>query len=263
MGITRRVVVMTAAGLVLGCQPAENRRTVPATLVVGLDVSGSFRASPHFEDAVALAAWYIYGHVNGLGGLRRSTAVFVGSLGGEQAGQPKSFHPIQDFTGKSPAQIAADLRSWFPETDNVTDYTAFFHRAAVHIRRQNLVLAPLDVVILSDGVPDISHGQHVAHPHDPKWAPPEAMYTNVDLTPLEYLSRSVTVRVLYATPPVARGWEQWVKRQRVRIWTQDADVMQGWRRWFVPGAPPERQDSLWSWVSKIVDFRVRRGVGVS
>jgi hypothetical protein len=249
--------------VLLACQPAEHAPPPRATLVIGLDVSGSFRASPHFNDAIELAAWYIYGHVNALDGLRHSTAVLVGSLGGERPGQPKTFHPIQDLTGRSPAQIAADLRAWFPETDNVTDYSAFFRRAAVHIRRQNLVLAPLDVVILSDGVPDIAHGQHVAHPHDSKWAPPQEMYANVDLSPLEYLSRSVTVRLLYATPPVARGWEQWVKRSRVRIWTQDADVMQGWRRWLVPGAPPERQDSLWAWVSKIVDFRVRRGIGVS
>jgi len=45
----------------------------------------------------------------------------------------------------------------------------------------------------------------------------------------------------------------------VRVWTQDWQVMQGWHRHVVAGRPPERQDSLWSWMSEIVDFRVRRG----
>jgi hypothetical protein len=45
----------------------------------------------------------------------------------------------------------------------------------------------------------------------------------------------------------------------VRLWTQDADVMQGWRRHMVASKPMEQQDSLWSWVEKVVDFRVRRG----
>jgi hypothetical protein len=79
------------------------------------------------------------------------------------------------------------------------------------------------------------------------------------MSPLEYLSRSVTVRVLYVRPVVAQNWERLVKRQRVRVWTQDADIMQGWRRHEVRGAPLAQQDSLLSWMEKIVDFRVRRG----
>jgi hypothetical protein len=35
--------------------------------------------------------------------------------------------------------------------------------------------------------------------------------------------------------------------------------MQGWRRHVLASAPPEAQDSLWSWVKQVVDFRVRRG----
>jgi hypothetical protein len=45
----------------------------------------------------------------------------------------------------------------------------------------------------------------------------------------------------------------------VRLWTQDAEVMQGWRRHVLASAPLEKQDSLWSWVKQVVDFRVRRG----
>ena len=39
---------------------------------------------------------------------------------------------------------------------------------------------------------------------------------------------------------------------------QDWEVMTGWRRHLEPGVAPEAQDSLWSWVQSIVDFRVRR-----
>ena len=47
-------------------------------------------------------------------------------------------------------------------------------------------------------------------------------------------------------------------RKRVRVWTQDAEVMVGWRRHMLADAPLAAQDSLWSWVENLVDFRVRR-----
>ncbi len=174
----------------------------------------------------------------------------MGELGGVRPGQPKVFHPIQDLTGKSPAQIAADIRAWFPQTDPITDFNAFFQRAAVHVRRNNLILAPLNIVLFSDGEPDYPGAGRLS---------PEARYERVDLSPLEFLSRNVTVRLLYADPPIAQLWERRVPRKRVRIWTQDSEVMKGWRRHVREGVPMERQDSLWSWVDKIVDVRVRRG----
>jgi hypothetical protein len=247
----RRTVVPIGLGLaLLACQPPENAPPPRWTLVVGLDVSGSFRQSGHFDEALNFAAFYIYGHLNGLGGLRRATDLFVGTLGGERAGEPKTFHPIQDFTGKSVNEIATDLRRWFPEEDPLTDFNAFFDRVAVHVKRQNLVLAPLSIVMFSDGLPDVPGGRRLSA---------DSLYGLVDLSPLEYLSRNVTVRLLYSEPAVAQNWERRVKRQRVRFWTQDQAVMPGWRRHLVPGAAPEAQDSLWSWVEKIVDFRVRRG----
>ena len=238
------------AALALGCAPPENAPPPRSTLVIGLDVSGSFRQSGHYDEALNFAAFYIYGHLNGLGGLRQSTDVFVGTLGGDRPGEPKTFHPIQDLTGKSVNEIATDLRRWFPETDPFTDFNAFFDRVAVHVKRQNLVLAPLSIVMFSDGVPDMPGGRRRSA---------DSLYALVDLSPLEYLSRNVTVRLLYAEPGVAQNWERRVKRQRVRFWTQDQAVMPGWRRHLVPGAAPEAQDSLWSWVANIVDFRVRRG----
>ncbi|MGH7567571.1 MAG: hypothetical protein ACREL9_01180 [Gemmatimonadales bacterium] len=241
-----------SASLVLGllaCSRPENAPPPRSTLVIGLDISGSFRRNPVFDEAIEFAALYIYGHVNGIGGLRPNTAVFIGELGGERPGQAKVFHPIQDLTGKSPAQIAADLRAWFPETDPITDFNAFFQRAAVHVRRNNLILAPLNIVLVSDGEPDYPGAGRLT---------PEQRYARVELSPLEYLSRNVTVRLLYADPPVAQLWESRVPRKRVRLWTQDAEVMKGWRRHLLDGVSIERQDSLWSWVDKIVDVRVRR-----
>ncbi|HWC75122.1 MAG TPA: hypothetical protein VG454_14400 [Gemmatimonadales bacterium] len=246
----RGVAVLLALGLT-GCKPPANAPPPRNTLVVGLDISGSFRKSGYFDEAMRYAALYIYAHVNGLGGLKQTTDVFVGSLGGEHIGQPKSFHPIQDLTEKTPAQIESDLRSWFPEDDPITDFNAFFQRTAVHIKRQNLVLAPLNIVLFSDGVPDFPGAGRM---------PAAQLYAKIDVSPIEYLSRNVTIRLLYAQPQQAQNWEKLVPHHRVKIWTQDQNVMQGWHRREATGVAMERQDSLWSWTAQIVDFRVRRGV---
>jgi hypothetical protein len=246
----RMIAGVALLGVLVSCKPPQNAPPPRSTLVVGLDVSGSFRQTPHFNDALDFAALYIYAHLHGLHGLRQATDIFVGSLGGERPGQPKTFHPIQDLTEKSPGQIAASLRAWFPETDPITDFNGFFERLSVHIRRQNLVLAPLNVVMFTDGMPDFPGAGHLSA---------AARFAKVDMSPLEYLSRSVSVRVLYVRPQVAQDWERLVKRQRVRIWTQDSDIMKGWRRHELSGVPLEQQDSLLSWMDKIVDFRVRRG----
>ena len=246
----KRAALLALALVGGGCKPPANAPPPRSTLVVGLDVSGSFRNNPKFDDALRYAALYIYGHVNGLGGLKQATDVFVGSLGGEVVGQPKTFHPIQDLSGKTPAEIEHDLRTWFPDIDALTDFNAFFQRTAVHIKRQNLVLAPLNIVMFSDGLPDIPGARRMQ---------PKELYSKIDLSPIEYLSRNVTVRLLYADPPIAQNWEKLVPRNRVKIWTQDAQVMDGWHRHEVQGVAMERQDSLWSWTQQIVDFRVRRG----
>lgn len=246
----RVLAVAVLLGAVITCKPPENAPPPRSTLVVGLDVSGSFRSTPYFNEALDFAALYIYAHLHGLKGLKQATDIFVGSLGGERPGQPKTFHPIQDLTEKSPEQIAASLRAWFPETDPITDYNGFFERLSVHIRRQNLVLAPLNVVMFTDGLPDFPGAGRLT---------PEARFGKVDMSPLEFLSRSVSLRVLYVRPQVAQNWERLVPHKRVRIWTQDAEIMKGWRRHQLAGLPMEQQDSLLSWMNKIVDFRVRRG----
>jgi hypothetical protein len=248
--VRRALLVAALAVLVLGCEPPKNAPPPKSTLIIGLDVSGSFRKSGKFNDAVEFASLYIYAHMKGFHGLTRPTDVFVGTMGGEKAGVAKTFHPIQDLTGKSAAQIEASIRAWFPETDPITDYNAFFERVAVHVQRQNLGLAPLSIVMFSDGIPDIPGAKG------------DQLYRRIDVSPMEYISRSVTVRLLYATPKVAQKWEKLVPRKRVKLWTQDADVMAGWKRHKVASAPMEKQDSLWSWMKNVVDFRVRRGKAI-
>lgn len=244
------VLGLGAAALVCAapaCAPPQSRATPRNTLVLGIDVSGSFR-DRHYNDAIEFAAYYLYGHLHGLGGLRVPTAVFVGSVGGEQPGEVKAFHPIQDFQGKSVEQIAGDLRTWFPPEDALTDFNPFFSRVADLVKRQNLVLAPLNVVVLSDGLPDVGRtsARDTLGP-----------YARLDLSPLEYLSRNVTVRLLYATPTTGARWERGIQRRRVRLWTQDDEVMAGWRAQLTMRQPPETQDKLWVWISDNVDFRVR------
>lgn len=213
-----------------GCAPAPEAELVPrSTLIIGVDVSESFQNDGRYEDALAFAGHYIRAHLQGLGGLEQPRALFVGAIGGEKPGQPQAFHPIHDFEGKSPKQIEADLREWFPADDNYTDFTAFFHRAATLVQRQNLVLAPVTLVLFTDGIPDVGPG--AAAIDEP------ARYEHIDLDALEYLARNITVRVLYPDPTVAVQWERSVPRDRVRMWTVDAVVMNGWRDQVVsPGA---------------------------
>jgi len=78
------------------CAPAPNsNRVARSTLVIGIDVSGSFRAN--HESSIDFAANYIYARLHGLGGLKVPTAVFVGSIGGERPQETKSFQPIHTF----------------------------------------------------------------------------------------------------------------------------------------------------------------------
>ena len=243
-------VLRVAVGAIVAlaaCVPTEEAARAPRyTLVMGIDVSGSFRNSGSYDDALKFAAYYLEAHLNGFGGLQVPTAVFVGAVGGSRRGEAKTFHPIHDFLGKDRKQIEADLREWFPSEDQLTDFNTFFAQAADLIKQRGLTLAPLNLVLFTDGIPDVARD----FDEDP--------YTTIDLSPLEYLSRSVTVRVLYPTPTVASSWRRGVSRRRVRLWTQDAEVMRGWDAQFRPELAMEEQDLLWTWVMDNVDFRVRR-----
>lgn len=246
--VAGRLRSLGAAALVLtvaACaQPVPNGRAAKSTLILGIDVSGSFRN--HYSDAIDFAAHYLYGHLNGMGNLRVPTAVFVGSVGGGEPGQAKSFQPLHTFQGKRVEEIRATLEDLYPVEDSYTDFNPFFDRVATLVKRQGLILAPINIVMLTDGVPDVTTGSEATR------------YETIDLSPLEYLSRNVTIRLLYATPTVSVDWERRVDRRRVRMWTVDAPVMQRWREQLAGQAQdPMEQDQLWEWVEENVDFRVR------
>ena len=245
-------LLVLAAVIVLAnaCAPAANStRVARSTLVVGIDVSGSFRAN--YENSIDFAANYLYARLHGLGGLKQPTAVFVGSIGGDRPQETKSFQPIHTFQDMTVDQIAEYLRKEYPVRDGFTDFNPFFVRVAALVKRQNLVLSPIDVVLFTDGLPDTpsEKGDSLSK------------YKRIRLDDLEYLSKSVTVRVLYPRPTVAVNWERKVPRHRVRMWTVDDEVMVTWRKQYRDGASPEQQHALWKWIADNVDFRVR-SVGV-
>jgi hypothetical protein len=236
--------------LLLGCtvQAGEPRKP-HTTLFVGVDASGSFKHSGYYDNALTFLAHYIYGHLHELGGLEKPHALFVASVGGQNVNEPKTFHPIHDFEGKDVAQIEADLRKWFPPSDKVTDFNPFFQEVARITKERNLVLAPITLMVVTDGIPDAASSGAKAGTRE--------LYERINLTPLEYLARNVTVRLTYVSPKVGEQWRTHVTRRRVRLWTVDAEVMTGWKNQMQTDTDLANQDKLWKWVQDNVDFRVR------
>jgi hypothetical protein len=102
-------------------------------------------------------------------------------------------------------------------------------------------------MVVTDGLPDVP---------DLK-AGSQAVFQKIDFNSLEYLSRNITVRLVYVNPKIAQQWRTQIPRQRVRLWTVDAEVMKGWTHQLQPGVDTARQDRFWKWVLDNVDFRVR------
>lgn len=227
--------------------PADGstHRIARSTLVIGIDVSGSF--GKNYESSLDFVANYIYAHLHGLDGLQQPTAMFVGSIGGEHPQETKSFQPIETFQNMSVPEIAAFLRKQYPSHDGLTDFNPFFARTATLVTRQNLVLAPLNIVLVTDGVPDTPAAKNDSL----------GKYKRIDVSKLEYLSKNVTVRVLFPRPTIAVRWEKQVPRHRVRMWTVDDEVMETWKKHYRSGATPADQTELWRWIADNVDFKVR------
>ena len=237
---------MTVAITACGAPPQEGGSSVPRnTLVIGIDVSGSF--GKEYESSIDFTANYIYAHIHGLGGLKQPTAVFVGSIGGERPQETKSFQPIETFQNLSVSEIAKYLRKEYPNRDGLTDFNPFFNRVATLVTRENLVLAPLNIVLVTDGVPDTPAAKNDSL----------GKYKRIDVSKLEYLSKNVTVRILYPRPTIAVRWEKQVPRHRVRMWTVDDEVMDTWKKHYHAGQAPAEQTELWEWIAHNVDFRVR------
>ena len=243
------VPALALAAFMAGCGLAPERRTERMTLFVGVDTSGSFQGSGFHDDAMSFLAHYIYGHLNGLGGLEKPREMFVAAIGGEIADEPKAFLPIHMFEGKQIAEIEQALRENFAPNDALTDFNPFFEQVTRIVKERNLVLAPITVMIVTDGVPDFSSPGALRGT--------DALYERIDLSSLEYLSRRLTLRLAYVSPTVGESWRELVPRERVRLWTVDAEVMRGWREQLGPGGSPERLDPLWSWILHNVDYRPR------
>jgi len=219
------------------------------TLFIGVDASGSFKNSGYYDNALLFLAHYIYGHLHALGGLDKPQAMFIASVGGKDLREPKSFHPIHDFENKDVPHIEAELRKWFPPADRVTDFNPFFAEVARITKERNLVLAPINIMIITDGVPDAATSGTTAGS--------QALYEKIDLKPLEYLSRNVTLRLAYISPKVGDHWRRHVPRERVRLWTVDGEVMKTWREKLEPNRDLGEQVRFWKWLQDTVDYRVR------
>lgn len=243
------VLLLTALLLGSGCTKTEQEEA-RLSLFVGVDVSGSFTRTPHFKDSLRFLSYYIYGHFHGLGGLERPRALFVGSIGGDAPNEPKAFYPMQAFERKSAREIEEKLIELFSVQGNYyTDFNIFFQRVGETVGKQNLVLAPISVVLVTDGIFEIAGagGKSVFE-----------RYEKMDVSGLEYLARNVTIRVLYASPKVAAEWERKVPRQRVRIWPVEAQVMGGWREQLENHSSLADEKRLWKWIRDIVDHRARK-----
>jgi len=250
-----RVIAPLIAGLVYlvlfsaGCNLQHSAKKPRMTLFIGVDASGSFFNGDDYEDSLSFLAHYIYGHVNGLDGLEVPREMFVASIGGSDRDEPKAFHPYHDFKAKSVEQIEIDLREWFPPKDRYTDFNAFFRQVSRITKERNLVLAPVTIVIVSDGVPDVAVVRERTDSDE--------IYKQIDFSSLEYLARRVTLRLAYVSPKVGESWRTLVPRKRVRIWTVDAEVMRGWNEQRNFSAAPASQHRLWEWIQDNVDYRVR------
>ncbi len=236
--------------LTAGCLIQPGDRKPRTTLFVGVDASGSFKHSGHYDSALKFLAHYIYGHLNEFGGLTKPQALFVGSVGGRTHDEPKTFHPIHDFEGKSIEQIEADLRTWFTPNDTLTDFNSFFEEVARITKERNLILAPITMMVVSDGIPDFAASSSGKDSN-------KKLYKKINLKPLEYLSRNITLRLTYVDPTVGKHWRTQVPRQRVRLWTVDAEVMKRWPDYIQDGVETPHQERFWSWLKDNVDFPIR------
>ena len=236
-----------SALLLAACSPQAGSPKRPRLcLFVGFDVSGSFLKSPYYEDAVQFLSQYLSAHLTGAGGLDVPDALFVGPVGGKTGNEAKTFFPKQTFEGKSPDELAAKIRELFPnkEKDDYTDFNIFFSQVADTVKEKYLVLRPIVLVLLSDGIP--STGK-------------KPSYRELNLNPLENLSRNVTVRLLYTDAVTGKKWRDEAPRRRGKVWTQDAKVMTGWKDPAVwePSKAPADQAKFFAWVKDNVDFPVR------
>jgi hypothetical protein len=237
------IVLLVQTGCTIGSKSKPR-----LSMFIGVDISGSFMHQKYFDDSLEFLAYYIYSHLNGINNLEVPNVLYVSSIGGASANEPKTFYPKQLFENKSITEIHSKLKAIFPKSvcNPYTDYNAFFEQVALTVKNKNLVLRPITIVMLSDGIPDIKNeGQ--------------TDFRKIVVRPLESLARSVTIRLLYTNAVISHNWQTKVKRRKVKIWTADAKVMVSWKDpdILLPDTPVEQQTRLFAWMKDNVDFGVR------
>ena len=246
--ILKIATLILLALLITACNMSMENSKPRLSMFIGVDISGSFKNTKYFDDSLDFLAHYIYSHMNGLGGLEVPNVLFVSSIGGAKANEPKTFFPIQTFENKSIPEIRTKLDEIFPKnvSNPFTDYNAFFEQVSHIVKSKNLVLRPISVVMLSDGIPDVKKegGKD---------------FSSIRIEPLERLARNVTIRLLYTNAVVGRDWSTKVKRRRVKVWTQDAEVLISWKdpNILIPEKQIDEQEHFFAWVKDNVDFGVR------
>jgi len=242
------ILVVTITSLFIGCNFGEDTNKPRLSMFIGVDISGSFVKTKYFDDSIEFLARYIYSHLNGLGGLEKPNVLFVSSIGGAKENEPKTFYPISTFENKSIKEISDRLHEIFPKKilNPFTDYNAFFKQVALTVKNKNLVLRPISVVMVSDGIPDVK-------------TEGKTDYKSIEVKPLESLARNTSIRLLYTSAVVGSNWQTKVKRKRVKVWTQDAEVMVSWKdeKILLPDTEFEQQERFFSWIKDNVDFGVR------
>src|SRR4029077_20023969 len=98
--IVRILLVVVGVWSMSGCSYFNEKPQPRLVMFVGVDISGSFVKTPKFDDSLDFLDHYLYPHLNGLNDLEVPSSLFVGSLGGAKAGQPKAFFPIETFQNK-------------------------------------------------------------------------------------------------------------------------------------------------------------------
>lgn len=245
----RKLFVLIVLALIsiqfTSCSEGSRPRLV---MFIGLDISGSFINGKHFDDSINFLAHYIYSHLNGLSDMEVPQSLFVSSIGGAKADEPKTFFPIHTFANKSIEEIRAKLKEIFPKNieNPFTDYNAFIEQVSLTVRNKNLVLRPISIVLISDGIPDVKKDG-------------KTDFRSISFEPLETISRSVTIRLLYTSAVVGKMWQTKIPRRRIKVWTQDADVMVSWKdtNIMMPDSSFEKQERFFGWLKDNVDFGVR------
>jgi len=225
-----------------------------------VDISGSFMNGRYFDDSIHFLARYLHAHLNGEGEMEVPHSLFVGSIGGATKDEAKTLYPIEAFQNRSIEQIEEQLHTIFPKgkVNTYTDFNAFFTQVGDMIDQKKLLLKPISIVLLTDGDPDM--GETTANESASNASAGKAeKFRRLSVSPLEGLSRNITVRVLYTDAVTGKNWLDDMPRKRVKVWTQDAVVMTEWKdpKTYLPDTPFEKQERFFSWVRNNVDFQPR------